>query len=214
MSTVNTQMFMQVREYILAEPEHIDMRMGIAFKQGCGTVGCIAGTCCFLSTQATRKRKLTTLAAIMKEAGIISCLFGSWRSNLQRQGYTELNHWFEVKKRAQSILGIADEETQRLFHFYSDEIMTLPPAWAQLRAKLKATQPYSAEYAAVVVEAIDLFLTEKGFDVPKLVAEYHAELGRKVMKEHLDQHPDVPVQAPASTQPEQVSLLEQIIKQA
>ena len=208
---VNTNLFMEVREYILAEPSVVDMSVSFRAtaeenKRKCDTAGCIAGWTCMAVAGVKQDRTIGTIKDALIKIGLRvsgdnEFLQARW------QGST-----FTV---ARSKLGITVKEARQLFFFHDpNNAPQYGPErpYDDLTHKLYYLDPGTKEYAAVVVEAIDRFLTNKGYDVPKLVAAYHAELGRKALEQHVGKATPARAKvAAAALQHQTESILEKII---
>jgi hypothetical protein len=150
---------MEIRDAVLAEPHRLHMAHGIQHRKDCGTAGCIAGWACIIDAQARGKK---TIKSIIKALGI-AMITGTEFKWYGKDG---------IESKAAAILGMEEGEAENLFFFYE----VGRHKYMDLSQKLREVSVGTPEYAAIVVEAIDRFLTSKGFDVPKLVAEYHREL--------------------------------------
>jgi hypothetical protein len=137
---MNVKLLKRVKKAILAEPQRVNMDVGIATREhegdnvydypACGTIGCIAGWSTILA-----RTPRATVKAIEQTANVLP---HAW--------------WYSVNDNAIAALDITSEQASILFHVES---------WpGDLQSEIEDYAEQTPEYAAVVAKAINRFIAD------------------------------------------------------
>lgn len=134
---MNTVLFQQIKEQVLAEPKSLCMRFFCRFQKptekACGTVGCIGGWAMLLMGM---KKPLK-----------------AYRDWANADGGSEVP-MIDEDKVAAALLDIPKSEANLLFYFYS-HIADESNPYSDLAEKLRHHREGTVAYAKVVCEALD-----------------------------------------------------------
>lgn len=133
---MNVEILRRVQRLFKRSPEVLDMGSWVGEREGCGTVGCIAGWVCILDSHGKRVRHLKG-----REPWEISST---------------------ARTRAEKLLGLSPNDVDGLFHTAAYRLF-YRHAWpGEFERRISALEPGTAEYAKVVCDRIDHFIATEG----------------------------------------------------
>jgi len=143
---LNTELLRQAKQWILENPQHLDMNIGIGSSPcGCGTVACVAGTVCMLGAGISIQEILSSEDPWKSWEEQVYPL-SEWKSKYHD------GRWYPVKDKAMELLGITDEvAADVLFYLPSWEDKYLSSGYREAETPQGRT--------LIVAEYIERFIT-------------------------------------------------------